>query len=170
MSKKQKLASAQVSYGAHRLVNKKTGKLASSTTWLLDLAACSVVLGHTKGLPSLLPQQKAAKLLEHNELLPFQAQRKQKLGGKTATSPAQLRVLAQQAMPAIAVYYIVKVIHGKKPTEVNRKGFVAWITREVGDPRSGLNQHLLGLADFRALAETVRGERWWLDQLKMQSK
>jgi hypothetical protein len=170
MSRKQKPAPAEVSYKTHRLVNRKTDKLASGTTWLLDLAACSVALGHTKGLPSLLPQQKAAKLLQHNELRPFKAQKKQKQVKKAATSPSELRTLANQAIPAIAVYYTVKVIPWKKPTEVNRKGFVAWIVREMRVPGSDLNRYLSGSTDFQGLVETVRGERWWLDQLKMQSK
>jgi hypothetical protein len=170
MSRKQKLAPAVVSYETHRLVNRKTGKLASGTTWLLDLAACSVALGHTKGLPSLLPQQKAAKLLQYNELRPFKAQKKQKQGSKAATSPSELRTLARQALPVIAAYYTVRVIPHKKPSEVNRKGFAAWIVREMGVPGSGLNLHLSQSDDFPGLVETVRGERWWLDQLKMQSK
>ena len=170
MSKKLKLTPSKVSYKTHRLVNKKTSRLASGTTWLLDLAACSVVLGHTQGLPSLLPQQKATKLLEHNELRPFKAQKKQKQVLKTATSPSELRPLARQALPLIAAYYTARVIPNKRPSEVNRKGFAAWISREIGVPGSGLNLYLSGSVDFQGLVETRRGERWWLDQLKMQSK
>lgn len=170
MSRKLKSVPTEITYETHRLANRKTGKLASGTTWLLDLAACAVVLGHTKGIPSLLPKEKAARLLAHNELRPFQAQKKQKQGQQFATSPTQLRTLARRALPSIAAYYTVRVIPGRKPTEVNRKGFVAWIAQEMKVPSSGLNQHLLASSDFSALAETVRGERWWLDQLKMQSK
>lgn len=162
--------SLPVSYKTYRLVNRKTGKLASSTTWLLDLAACSVALGQAEGLPSLLPQQKAAKLLQHNELRQFTGQKNKNQGNKLATSPSELRTLAQQALPTIAAYYTISVIPNKKPSEVNRKGFTAWIAREMREPGSGLNQYLSGSSDFQGLVETARGERWWLDQLKMQSK
>ena len=72
ISIKKPLTKKSVEYdGTHRLVNKKTGKLASSSTWLIDLAACAVHLGDTQGLAGLLPQEKAQKLLNSNVLKPF---------------------------------------------------------------------------------------------------
>lgn len=41
-----------------RLVNKKTGKLASSTNWLVDLAAIAKKLRDSSGIAALLPQEK----------------------------------------------------------------------------------------------------------------
>lgn len=170
MTSKSASHSAAIDYRTHRLVNKRTGKLASSTNWLLDLAACAVVQGHSAGIPTLLPQSKAAKLLQKNELRPVRRHKKPEQLKAVATSPAELRVLARQALPAIAAYYIRKIVSNKRASEVNRKGFVHWIVREMKTPSSGLNQHLRASKESSALAGAVRGERWWLDQLRMQSK
>jgi hypothetical protein len=169
MNKKITPASNKLEYGLHRLANKKTGKLASNTNWLIDLAAIALVQGHTTGIGSLLPLKKAGKLLAHNKLEPFRRQDLQP-SVEDASSHVDLRTLAQKAMPTIASYYLHKVVPGKLPANVNRKGLVAWIAREMSNPRSGLNLHLLKSHDFKALAETQRSERWWLDQLRMQSK
>jgi len=47
-----------------RLVNRRTGRLASSTTWLIDLAAVAVALGDDSGIATLLPRAKAEKLYQ----------------------------------------------------------------------------------------------------------
>jgi len=156
-------------YGVHRLVNKKTGKLASNTNWLIDLSAIALTQGHTTGIGSLLPLKEADKLLVHNKLEPFRKQNLQP-SDEDASSHVDLRRLAQKALPTIAAYYSHRVIAGKKPASVNRKGFVVWIVQEMSLVKSGLNLHLLKSNDFKALAETQRSQRWWLDQLKMQSK
>jgi len=169
VNRKITLTSNSLEYGLHRLVNKKTGKLASNTNWFIDLAAIALVQGQTTGICSLLPLKKAEKLLAHNKLEPF---RKQDLkpSEEDASSHVDLRILAQKALPAIAAYYSHRVVPGKIPANINRKGFVAWIAQEMSNPKSGLNLHLLKSTDFKALAETKRSERWWLDQLRMQSK
>ena len=170
MTNKTTLQPAEIDYRTHRLVNKRTGKLASSTNWLLDLAACAVVQGHSTGIPSLLPQSKAAKFLQNNELRPVRRHKKPAQIKAVATSPAELRALAKQAIPAIAVYYIQEIVSRKRASEVNRKGFVYWIVREMENPSSGLNQYLRASKELSGLVGAVRGERWWLDQLRMQSK
>ena len=162
--------SNKVSYKTHSLVNKRTGKRASNTTWLLDLAACAVVLEQDAGLPSLLPQDKGRKLLEYNELKPFKRHKPAASEKNVATSHSEMRRLAQKAMPSIAAYYALNVVTDRPTKAVNRKGFAHWISREMADKKGGLNRHLLRLPKFAPLAETDRSERWWLDQLKMQSK
>ena len=169
MNRKLSPTSNGLEYGLHRLANKKTGKLASNTNWLIDLAAIALVQGHTIGIVSLLPLNEAGKLLAHNKLEPFRRQTLQP-SEVDASSHVDLRTLAQKAFPTIASYYSERVIHGKNPINVNRKGFVAWIVRELSNPESGLNLHLLKSSDFKVLAEARRSERWWLDQLRMQSK
>ena len=144
-------------------------QLASNTNWLIDLAAIALVQGHTTGIFSLLPLNEAGKLLVHNKLEPFRRQTLQP-SEVDASSNVDLRTLAQKAFPTITFYYSDRVIHGKNQINVNRKGFVAWIVKELSKPESGLNLHLLKSSDFKALAEARRSERWWLDQLRMQSK
>jgi len=170
MKRKPTKTSLKIDYRTHRLVNKKSGKLASSTSWLIDLAACSLALGTSGGIASLLPLKKAAKLMLNNELRPVRRQKSHKEVNYTAISRTELRNLAQKAMPVIAVYYTVRAIPNRHPSSVNRKGFVAWIVREMANPNSGLNKHLIKSADFAGLAETKRSDRWWLDQIRMQSK
>jgi hypothetical protein len=169
MNRKLNSNSDELGYGLYRLANKKTGRLASNTNWLLDLAAMASIQSHTTGIGSLLPIREANKLLVHNKLEAF---RKQNLepSEEHASSHDDLRRLAQRALPAIAAFYSQRVIPEKKSTSVNRKGFVAWIVQELANRQSGLNLYLLESEDFKALAETQRKERWWLDQLKMQSK
>jgi hypothetical protein len=170
MSSKSNQPSLKINHQTHRLVNKKTGKLASSTNWLIDLAARSLAQGTTGGIASLLPLTKAAKLMLHNHLQPMRRQKSHQGVNRTATSHSEVRNLAQKAMPAIAAYYTVRVIPNRNSSSVNKKGFVAWIVREMGNPYSGLNKHLSKSPDFAGLVETKRGDRWWLDQIKMQSK
>ena len=169
MNRKIDANSNRLGYGLYRLANKKTGRLASNTDWLLDLAATALIHSHTTGIGTLLPIKEADKLLVHNKLEAF---RKQNLEPSVehASSHDDLRKLAQRALPAIAAFYSQRVIPEKKPTNVNRKGFVAWVVQEMANRQSGLNLYLLESEDFKALAETQRKERWWLDQLKMQSK
>ena len=50
------------------LLNKKTGKVASTNNWLLVLAARAHTSGDTSGILGLLPQEQAKKLLVSNEL------------------------------------------------------------------------------------------------------
>ena len=50
------------------LLNKKTGKLASSNSWLLALAAHAHSIGDTSGIAGLLPQEQAKKLLVSNKI------------------------------------------------------------------------------------------------------
>ena len=74
MNRKIIPTSNKLEYGLHRLANKKTGKLASNTNWLIDLAAIALMQGHTTGIGSLLPLKNAEKLLAHNKLVPFRKQ------------------------------------------------------------------------------------------------
>ncbi len=168
MRKARKLYKIQ--YGRFRLVNKKTGRLASSSTWLVDLAACAVSLGHSTGIASLLPLAHAQRLLVNNTLKPFKRQKIIKARKIAPTSHGDLRTLAEAAIPAIAVFYGEKIVATKAITAVNRKGFVHWLVRELQSPNSQLNRYLLSLPDLAGLAETQRAHRWWLDRLKMQSK
>ena len=50
------------------LLNKKTGKVASTNNWLLVLAAHAHSTGDTSGVAGLLPQEQAKKLLVSNAL------------------------------------------------------------------------------------------------------
>jgi hypothetical protein len=169
MNRKINVKPQNLTYGVHRLVNKKTGRLSSNTNWLIDLAAIAFAQGQTTGIGALLPLNKARKLLLHNKFEPFR-RHKTHPSTKDASSHAEQRGLAQQALPAIVVYYTTKVMKVKNPSYVTRKKFVAWIVKSMSDPESGLNLYLHNLNEYTALAETKRGKRWWLDQIKMQSK
>ena len=47
--------------------NKKSGKVASSHSWLLALAAVAHLKGNTSGISGLLPLMQAEKLLQSGE-------------------------------------------------------------------------------------------------------
>lgn len=158
--------STNVQYGTHSLVNKRTGKKASSSDWLTDLAACALAQGHTQGLPELLPLDRAAKLLQHNTLKPFKRHQKRLKPVGAASSHAELKKLAQEAFPAIAAFYIKNIVAGADPRRVNKKGFRAWVKREVEKLRSAFNDWLSGYPKFSPLAELRRSDDWWRIQLK----
>lgn len=155
-------------YGKERLVNKRTGKLASSSTWLLDLAACAVVGGDKLGLPSLLPQQEAEKLLVHNKLQKFKRHKTATAALGNESSHAEIRTLAKKALPTIATFYIQNVVGNRLPTQVNKKGFRAWIVAELANQQSPLNIFLKNHSEFSALAELKRADNWWLDRQKQR--
>ena len=100
-----------------RLVNKKTGNLASSTDWLIDLAAVAKELGDSSGISALLPQKKAAKLLVRNELKPYKIHREKSLKLGEETSHKDLRVLVKLAYPELALFYIQNVVPSHKPNQ-----------------------------------------------------
>lgn len=156
--------------GSFRLVNKKTGKLASSTDWLIDLAAVAKNKGHSSGLTALLPQEKAAQLMTHNSLKRFKRHKVEKAELGAETSSKDLRMLARMAYPELALYYIQNVICNHQPSQVNRKGFRAWLMKELNTPNGGLNRHLMSIEAFRPLVELKRSDDWWRMNLKTESK
>ena len=153
-----------------RLVNKKTGNLASSTDWLIDLAAVAKELGDSSGISALLPQKKAAKLLVRNELKPFKIHREKSLTLGEETSHKDLRVLVKLAYPELALFYIQNVVPSHKPNQVNRKGFRAWLIMELNTINGGLNRHLMSIPAFRPLIELKKSDDWWRKCLKTESK
>ena len=153
-----------------RLVNKKTGKLASSTDWLIDLAAEAKVLGDSSGISALLPQKKAAKFLVRNELRPFKIQKEKTVPLGDETSHKDLRVLLKLAYPELALFYIQNIVQSHKRNQVNRKGFRAWLMQELSKPKGALNQHLKSIQEFHPLIELERSDDWWRKCLKTESK
>lgn len=153
-----------------RLVNKKTGKLASSTNWLIDLAAEAKVLGDSSGISALLPQKKTEKLLERNELKAFNKHKEKSVSLGDETSHKDLRVLARAALCEFFRFYIERVVPGHKASMVNSKGFRAWLMQELSKPKGDLNQHLKSKTDFHPLVELDRSDDWWRKCLKTESK
>ena len=150
-----------LSYGDFSLVNKLTGRRASSTNWLLDNAAVAIELGQNSGLPSLLPQSQAVKLLKNNQLKFFNRHSRRPVKTMVNSSHADLRELAQRALPYLALYYIENVVHARKPTQVNKKGFRNWLVKELSDQNSPLNTVLRYHTEFSTLCELNRKEDWW---------
>ena len=171
VSIKTPLTTKSVEYdGRHRLVNKKTGKLASKSDWLTDLAASAVYLGDSQGLAALLPQEKARKLMKFNVLKPFNRHKKRLPVQGFETSNSELRDLACRALPYFAAFYTEKVIPGKVPEKVNRKGFRAWLIVALSDPEGSLNKDLSKHKVFSAIAQLKRSDDWWQDRLNSESK
>jgi hypothetical protein len=171
ISIKKPLTKKSVEYdGTHRLVNKKTGKLASSSDWLIDLAASAVSLGDSQGLAALLPQEKARKLMNLNVIKPFNRHKKRLPVQGFEASNRELRDLANRALPYFAAFYTVMVIPGKASEKVNRKGFRAWLIAALSDPENSLNKDLSKHKEVSALAQLKRSDDWWQDRLNSESK
>jgi hypothetical protein len=153
-----------------RLVNKKTGKLASSTNWLIDLAAQAKELGYSSGISALLPQKKAEKFLVRNELKAFNIHKEKTVSLGNETSHKDLRVLARAALCEFFRFYTERVVPGHKASMVNSKGFRAWLMQELSKPKGELNQHLRSIQEFHPLIELKRSDDWWRKCLKTESK
>lgn len=154
----------------HRLTSKRSGKLSSSSTWLLDLAASTVVENLSGGVISLLPQEQAAKLLVHNELKPFKQHARGQKDPGDESSPKELRLLAEAAATYLKVFYITQVCADKDPSRVNLKGFRSWLMESLEQPGSPLNKDLGKHPKYSALQELIRKDNWWRKVLKTASK
>jgi hypothetical protein len=154
----------------YRLTNKKTGRRASNASWLLDLAAQAYERGDGQGIAALLPQAKAAELLKYNELRLVKPHKKKLKRDTYPTSHAELRQLAQRAIPAIAVYYLWHEFGLESQRSLFKKDFAKWIVTQIGDPASPLNRWLKKWPEIAAIAETNKAVTWWLEQIKNQSK
>jgi hypothetical protein len=152
------------------LTNKRIGKLYSSSTRLLDAAASAVVNNDNAGIPALLPQKQAAKLLVHNELKPF---KRHKVGhpipGGEITRK-ELRLLAKAAAIELKLFYIIEVCADKDQARVNLKGFRAWLMDNLAQLDSPLNRWLTRHPEYSALASLIRHDGWWRKMLKTESK
>jgi hypothetical protein len=148
------------------LLNKKTGKIASTNNWLLVLAARAHTSGDTSGILGLLPQGKAKKLLVSNELSTKVARRAKdgrltdKISDQAVTLLPQLAVLFGEQHP----------IH----KTVTRENFCLWVTKQLEDETSFAFQNAInrGCEDLiqNTTGDKPRSARWWLDQIKkMQS-
>lgn len=148
------------------LVNKKTGKVASTNHWLLALAACAHVNGDTSGIAGLLPQEHAKKMLVSN-MLSTKVARKAIAGRLTDNIIHQ----ALGFLPQLAVLFVEQ--HPLHKT-ITRKNFCIWIVKQLADERSMAMRIALdhGYEDliFNTSGKRPRSARWWMDQLKkMQS-
>jgi len=119
------------------------------------------VLGDSSGISALLPHKKASKLLARNELKPFKIHKENPTTPGEETSHKDLRVLAKLAYPELALFYIQNVVQSHKPNQVNRKGFRAWLIKELNTVNGGLNRHLMSIPAFRPLIELNRSDDWW---------
>lgn len=157
------------------LVNRKTGKVASGHNWLTELTALAQIQGHTTGIASLLPHEKAKKALIYNDLA-LKTERQAKLGRRSD-------IVSQEAisfLPQLAAMFV----HDRsiqKP--VPRKQFCKWVAKELADETSEAYHTAIirGFEDLVAATSSrdtmdpdsrhkPRSERWWLDQIKkMQS-
>lgn len=157
------------------LVSQKTGKVASGNNWLLALTARAQVQGHTTGIASLLPHNKAKKALSYNKLT-LKTERKAKLG---RTSD----IISKEAIRFLPELAAMFVDEAPKHKPIFRKDFCKWIARELADETSEAYQTAI-IRGFEYLVAATspsntmdpnsrykpRSERWWLDQIKkMQS-
>ena len=156
----------EFTYADFSLVNKLTGRRASSTFWLLDLAAVAVIRDEQAGLPSLLPQSHAKKLLKKNRLKSFKRHNTHNARGGFHYSHSEFRELAEKALPYLMLFYIINVVPLRKPSQINQKGFRFWLVKALNDPNSPLNNHLRYHPEYDALKGLNRSEDWWRKRQK----
>ena len=142
------------------LVNKKTGKASSSNSWLVALAALAITNQDTLGLPALLPQSKAQKLLTRNKLV-FRVQR----GAKSKLINVEAREQAKSFIPALAVLWEKEKPPHRPP---RRQEFCQWVVRSLKDPKTRAYKTAVK-RDYLEIFDKGNW-RWWLARLeKMQS-
>ena len=148
------------------LVNKKTGKVASTNHWLLALAASAYVNRDTSGIAGLLPQEQAKKKLVSNMLSKKVARR--------AEAGRFTEIVSNQALdflPQLAVLFGEQ--HPRHKT-VTRKNFCSWIVKQLTDESSIETRIALERGYEELIINTTgdrpRSARWWQDRIKkMQS-
>ena len=150
------------SKGSHLvLVNRKTGRTASSSTWVLGLAALAYQSGDWLGIMSLLPLAKARRLLKSNE-----AQVKHKRGQNSQPIRMIARRQAGFLLPNLVDVYLDALPSHK----TFRKGeFCRWIVRTLDTPNANVS---LSAAQqgYDELIDTSYSVRWWHEQVnKLQS-
>jgi len=148
------------------LLNKKTGKVASTNHWLLALAARAYLNRDTSGIAGLLPQEQAKKMLVSN-MLSTKFVRRAQAGRFTDTVSNQ----AIDFLPQLAVLFGEQ--HPRHKT-VTRKNFCSWIVSQLADESSIATRIALerGYEDLslNTTGDRPRSARWWQDQIKkMQS-
>ena len=143
------------------LVNKKTGKVASSNKWLLSLAAVAVLNGESAGLPSLLPLKKAKRLLLSNSLV-------LKKSREAISKPVrgQLRAQAKLMIPALAVQFEQQLRSNKSPRRIE---FCKWITNALYDCKSKPFK-IAAARRYDELLATPHTWRWWMNQLEKKCR
>ena len=148
------------------LLNKKTGKVASSNSWLLALAAHARCIGETGGVADLLPLGQAQKLLVSNELSIKMAR-----GTKNGRLTDNISDQAVALLPQLAVLFVEQSpIH----KTITRENFCVWVTKQLADETSFAYRNALhsGCENliYNTTGDKPRSARWWLDQIKkMQS-
>jgi len=139
-------------------VNRRTGRLASSTNWLIDLAAVAVILGDNSGIAALLPRAKAEKLMRFNVLKAFSRHQKT-TAGFLPTTPAHFRELASEALPLIAATFLSQEqIFSSK--QVTGKRLISWILAEMHNSNSDLCIQLKQNG-YPQLVCMSFGRLWW---------
>ena len=161
-AKKSPVLTYQPQQGKHwTLANRKTGKVSSSNSWLVALAAVAFINQDNVGLPSLLPQKKAKKLLTTNELV-LRVQR----GVKSKLINVEVREQGKSFIPALAVLWEKEKPPHRPP---RRKEFCQWVVKSLNDPKCEAHKTATKKG-LEGILETNLTWRWWLARLnKMQS-
>jgi hypothetical protein len=160
MIKRNRLTEAKKTDEHIVLVNKKTGKVASTSTWLNLLAANFYASGRRHGIAGLL-FAKGHAVLQHNEI-----EVKPKRSPASGHVNANVRSQAKELIPALAVLWSDTLPIHRSPL---RKDFAKWVAKEMDTPRSKAVLLAKNMG-FDELLDAERSSRWWLDQLeKMQS-
>ena len=158
-AKRRTALTYQPSGGHWVLVNRKTGKVSSSNNWLVALAAVAAINKDNVGLPSLLPQKKATRLLIKNKLV-LRARR----GTKSALTSAEIRDQGKSFIPTLAVLWEKEKPSHRPP---RRQEFCKWIVKSLQAPQSRAHKLVIRHSYDDLLNKSWR---WWLARLeKMQS-
>lgn len=141
----------------YRLVNRKSKKAASGFSWYDALGARAFLVGHDKGIASLLPHQRGRKALQKNELRPVKPRG---LSGNTLNKRRQAQ--AAKLLPLLITHY--KKI---KPPHLNfhKRRFCVWVSRQMDDP-SAEAYRIASITGGDWVLEAHLSPHWWQKQLQ----
>jgi hypothetical protein len=139
------------------LINKNTGKYASSNSWLLGLAAYAHKHNDNAGITSLLPQAKVSALLGKNKVIIKPIRIRQ---GDHVRRNAQQQ--AQEIIPYLAARYDAYLPPSRAR---NKTGFCRWIIKQLEDTGSQTYKYasMNGYDDIIGAAKSIS---WWRGQIK----
>lgn len=139
------------------LINKKTGRYASSNSWLLGLAAYAHKRCDSAGITSLLPQAKASALLRKNKVIMKPIRIRQ---GDHVRRNAQLQAL--EIIPYLAARYDAYLPVSRAR---NKTGFCKWIINQLEDTNSQTYKYA-SLNGYDDILGNSKSMSWWRGQIK----
>lgn len=143
-----------------RLTNRRSGKLASNSSEIVDLAAFCIQNNLNTGIAGLIDTSRAIKLLKTNELRSYKKQTKISSGSTDHFSAEGIRNRAEAARTIIFTAYLQRPDQLPTRREFRVFDLAVWTQAEIQKSHSELAT-LLKRNGFGDLIGLQRAVIWW---------